>query len=79
MPLHVSQNLKIRLVLLCSIHVFVFRIIHLGREVLRCVAHADLVPKFAAAAGHVDLCASLIRSGADKRALVYEGPSQDTL
>ena len=46
---------------------------------LRCVTHADLVPQFAAAGGHVDLCASLIRWGADKTALVYEGPSQDTL
>ncbi|TVY81433.1 hypothetical protein LSUE1_G001778 [Lachnellula suecica] len=34
---------------------------------------------FAAANGHVDLCASLINMGADKRALVYEGPTKDTL
>ncbi|KAH3964989.1 hypothetical protein HBI56_149970 [Parastagonospora nodorum] len=30
---------------------------------------------FAAASGHVDLCALLIKAGADKTALVYEGPS----
>ncbi|KAJ4989675.1 hypothetical protein SVAN01_04892 [Stagonosporopsis vannaccii] len=34
---------------------------------------------FAAAAGHVDLCALLIRGGADKSALVYEGLSEAIL
>ncbi|OAG13564.1 hypothetical protein CC77DRAFT_1067776 [Alternaria alternata] len=34
---------------------------------------------FAAAAGHVDLCALLIKGGADKSALVYEGPSDAIL
>ncbi|KAF9700525.1 hypothetical protein EKO04_001240 [Ascochyta lentis] len=34
---------------------------------------------FAAAAGHVDLCAMLIRAGADKSALVYEGPTESIL
>ncbi|KAF2132818.1 hypothetical protein P153DRAFT_174268 [Dothidotthia symphoricarpi CBS 119687] len=34
---------------------------------------------FAAAGGHVDLCAMLIREGADKTALVYEGPTPSIL
>ncbi|RAR06532.1 ankyrin repeat-containing protein [Stemphylium lycopersici] len=34
---------------------------------------------FAAAGGHVDLCAMLIEAGADKTALVYEGPSSTIL
>ncbi|KAH7401636.1 hypothetical protein BKA66DRAFT_585814 [Pyrenochaeta sp. MPI-SDFR-AT-0127] len=34
---------------------------------------------FAAAGGHVDLCAMLIREGADKTALVYEGPAPSIL
>ncbi|KAL5117771.1 hypothetical protein ACEQ8H_004381 [Pleosporales sp. CAS-2024a] len=34
---------------------------------------------FAAAAGHVELCAMLIRGGADKSALVYEGPTESVL
>ncbi|RYP62973.1 hypothetical protein DL771_009500 [Monosporascus sp. 5C6A] len=34
---------------------------------------------FAAATGHVDLCAALIDAGADKSALAYEGPTQDAL
>ncbi|KAI4665460.1 uncharacterized protein J4E78_002921 [Alternaria triticimaculans] len=34
---------------------------------------------FAAAAGHVELCALLIKGGADKSALVYEGPSDAIL
>ncbi|KAK3389737.1 hypothetical protein B0H63DRAFT_507253 [Podospora didyma] len=34
---------------------------------------------FAAAAGHVDLCAALIESGADKTALAYQGPSENAL
>ncbi|KAH8696946.1 hypothetical protein GQ44DRAFT_633681, partial [Phaeosphaeriaceae sp. PMI808] len=33
---------------------------------------------FAAAGGHVKLCASLIRFGADKSALAYEGPASNT-
>jgi hypothetical protein len=35
--------------------------------------------QFAAVAGHVDLCAMLIRAGADKAALVYEGPTESVL
>lgn len=46
---------------------------------LRCFTHADLVLQFAAAKGHVDLCAALIKSGADKTSLAYEGPSKDAL
>ncbi|KAF1929931.1 uncharacterized protein M421DRAFT_380930 [Didymella exigua CBS 183.55] len=34
---------------------------------------------FAAVAGHTDLCAMLIRAGADKSALVYEGPTESVL
>ncbi|KAF2184162.1 hypothetical protein K469DRAFT_634344 [Zopfia rhizophila CBS 207.26] len=34
---------------------------------------------FAAAGGHVDLCASLIRLGADKTTLAYDGPSSNIL
>ncbi|KAI1324748.1 hypothetical protein F5Y16DRAFT_423631 [Xylariaceae sp. FL0255] len=34
---------------------------------------------FAAEAGHVDLCEMLIKDGADKRALVFKGPSPDAL
>ncbi|KAH8704359.1 hypothetical protein GQ44DRAFT_820019 [Phaeosphaeriaceae sp. PMI808] len=34
---------------------------------------------FAAAGGHVDLCATLIEAGADKSALVYEGPTASIL
>ncbi|KAF3034602.1 hypothetical protein E8E12_004361 [Didymella heteroderae] len=34
---------------------------------------------FAAAAGHVELCELLIKGGADKSALVYEGPSDAIL
>ncbi|KAF7677303.1 hypothetical protein GT037_004162 [Alternaria burnsii] len=35
--------------------------------------------RFAAAAGHVELCALLIKGGADKSALAYEGPSDAIL
>ncbi|KAJ6197642.1 hypothetical protein J3E72DRAFT_419073, partial [Bipolaris maydis] len=35
--------------------------------------------QFAAAGGHVDLCAMLIEAGADKSALVYEGPTEAIL
>ncbi|RYP57535.1 hypothetical protein DL770_010648 [Monosporascus sp. CRB-9-2] len=34
---------------------------------------------FAAAFGHVDLCAALIDAGADKQAFAYEGPTDDAL
>ncbi|KAH8722344.1 hypothetical protein GQ44DRAFT_741717 [Phaeosphaeriaceae sp. PMI808] len=34
---------------------------------------------FAAAGGHVDLCSTLIKAGADKSALVYEGPNASIL
>ncbi|KAH7066716.1 hypothetical protein BKA63DRAFT_126404 [Paraphoma chrysanthemicola] len=34
---------------------------------------------YAAIAGHVDLCAMLIRQGADKTAFVYEGPTESIL
>ncbi|KAH6633196.1 hypothetical protein C7974DRAFT_462830 [Boeremia exigua] len=34
---------------------------------------------YAAVAGHADLCALLIRAGADKSALVYEGPTESVL
>ncbi|KAH7080966.1 hypothetical protein FB567DRAFT_562483 [Paraphoma chrysanthemicola] len=34
---------------------------------------------YAAMAGHVDLCAMLIRQGADKTAFVYEGPTESIL
>ncbi|PVH68701.1 hypothetical protein DL98DRAFT_474589 [Cadophora sp. DSE1049] len=33
---------------------------------------------FAAASGHADLCAVLIEAGAEKQALAYEGPTEDT-
>lgn len=35
--------------------------------------------QYAAMAGHTDLCAMLIRAGADKSALVYEGPTESVL
>jgi hypothetical protein len=35
--------------------------------------------QFAAANGHVDLCAILVEAGADKTALVYEGPNASIL
>lgn len=41
--------------------------------------HVLITLQFAAAAGHVELCAMLIRAGADKSALVYEGPSDSIL
>ncbi|KAK3361114.1 hypothetical protein B0T24DRAFT_691791 [Lasiosphaeria ovina] len=34
---------------------------------------------FAAASGQVDLCATLIRKGANKQALAYEGPTENAL
>jgi hypothetical protein len=37
------------------------------------------VPQFAAASGHVDLCATLISQGANKQALAYEGPTENAL
>lgn len=39
---------------------------------------ADIV-KFAADAANVELCEFLISERADKRALAYEGPSENTL
>lgn len=35
--------------------------------------------QFAAASGHVDLCAALIEAGAEKTALAYEGPTENAL
>ena len=35
--------------------------------------------QFAAASGHVDLCAALIGKGAEKQALAFEGPTEDAL
>jgi hypothetical protein len=35
--------------------------------------------KFAAAEGRVELCAALIKAGAEKNALVFEGPTQNAL
>ena len=40
---------------------------------------ANILMQFAAAGGHVDLCALLIRLGADKTALAYDGPSSNIL
>jgi hypothetical protein len=38
-----------------------------------------IIVQFAAMSGHVELCAMLIRFGADKSALVYEGPTESVL
>jgi hypothetical protein len=35
--------------------------------------------KFAAAEGRIELCEALIRAGADRNALAYEGPTQNAL
>jgi hypothetical protein len=37
------------------------------------------MPQYAAASGHVDLCAALLNAGADKNALAYEGPTENAL
>lgn len=35
--------------------------------------------QFAAQAGQVEMCAALIKAGADRQALAYKGPTKDAL